>query len=109
LNKVAGGRYKAKSASPPVPRKLDRSIEKAVRTVQAAGIETCESCEGGPGHAYTVPTVAFHGSIVAGWHALGVCFDNGLPVSALRRVWNVLDSHVPTGPFWEITFRKRVY
>ena len=58
---------------------------------------------------YTEPTVAFHGSIAASWHALGVCFDNGLPVSALRRVWNVLDSHIPTGPYWEITFREKVY
>jgi len=35
---------------PPVPGRLDRGIEKAVRQLQACGIETFESCEGGEGH-----------------------------------------------------------
>jgi hypothetical protein len=50
--------------SPPVPGKLDRGIEKAVRTLQANGIETFESCEGGPRHAYPEPTIRFHGSVL---------------------------------------------
>jgi len=96
-------------SSPPVPGKLDRGIRKAVERLQAGGIETFESCEGGPGHAFPEPTVRFHGSIAAGWRALGVCFDHGLPVMSLRRVWDVLDRHVPTGPYWEIVFRERVF
>jgi hypothetical protein len=97
------------SPRPPTPGKLDRGIEKAVRTLQSNGIETFESCEGGPGHAYPEPTVRFHGSMAAGWHALGVCLDNGLPVMSLRRVWDILDLNLPTGPYWEITFRDRVF
>jgi hypothetical protein len=46
--------------------------------------------------------------MAAGWHALGVCFDNGLPVAELRRVWDILDGHVPTGPYWEIVFKHRI-
>ena len=92
----------------PVPGKLDRGIEKAVRTLQANGVETFESCEGGEGHAYPEPTVRFHGSIAAGWHALAVCFDNGLPVAELRRTWPILDFNLPTGPYWEITFREKL-
>lgn len=102
-------RTKRTATSRPVPGKLDRGIEKAVRTLQANGVETFESCEGGEGHAYPEPTVRFHGSIAAGWHAVGVCLDNGLPISALRRVWDILDQNLPTGPYWEITFRERVY
>jgi hypothetical protein len=98
-----------KIASPPVPGKLDRGIEKAVRALQANSIETFESCEGGVAHAYPEPTVRFYGSIAAGWHAVGVCLDNGLPISSLRRVWDILDQNLPTGPYWEITFRERVY
>jgi hypothetical protein len=76
-----------------------------VKILQAAGVETFESCEGGPGHAYTEATIKFSGSKVsAGWHALGVCLDHGLPVRRLSRTWDILDVHIPTGPYWEIVF-----
>jgi hypothetical protein len=71
------------------------------------GIETFESCEGGPGHAYPEPTVAFYGTPEAGWRAVGICLAYSLLVLSLRRVWDVLDANEPTGPHWEITFRER--
>jgi hypothetical protein len=92
----------------PIPGKLDTGNSKAVKILQASGVETYESCEGGPGHAFTEPTVRFHGSPGAGWHALGICLDNGLPVMSLRRFWDVLDGDEPTGPKWELTFRGRL-
>src|SRR5689334_7287968 len=91
------------------PGKIDVGIEKAVRVLNDAGIETYESCEGGAGHAYSEPTVRFHGVPEAGWRALSTCLAHGLPVSSLKRVWDILDCHEPTGPHWEITFSKRVY
>jgi hypothetical protein len=87
---------------------LDPGIRKAVEILQASGIETFESCEGGDGHAFTEPTVRFHGTPQAGWHALGICLSHGLPILCLRRVWYVLDSNEPTGPKWEIVFRERL-
>jgi hypothetical protein len=93
----------------PVPGKLDRGIARAVRILQAAEIETFESCEGGQGHAFAEPTVRFHGTPEAGWRAMGICLAHGLPVLSLRRVWYLLDANEPTGPDWEITFRVRVY
>jgi hypothetical protein len=84
-------------------------ISKAVERLQANGIETFESCEGGAGHAYPEPTVAFHGTPESGWRAVSVCLAYGLPVGSLRRVWNILDANEPTGPHWELTFRERVY
>lgn len=89
-------------------RGLDPGIRKAVERLQAEGIETFESCEGGPGHSFPEPTVRFYGTPEAGWRAVGVCLAFGLPISALRRVWYVLDSNEPTGPQWEIIFRKRL-
>jgi hypothetical protein len=93
---------------PPIPGRLDRGIERAVRILQSAGVETFESCEGGHGHAFTEPTIRFHGTPEAGWRAMAVCIANALPVLALRRVWYVLDSNEPTGPDWEIVFRERL-
>lgn len=87
-------------------RKLDRGIRRTVEILDAAGVETFESCQGGAGHAFPQPTVRFHGSLGAGWHALSVCFNNGLPVRELRRVWDILDGHVPTGPYWEVVFKQ---
>src|ERR1035438_3087165 len=76
-------------ASPPISGKLDRGISKAVRILQANGIETFESCEGGAGHAFTEPTIRFHGGPETGWKAIGVCLSYGFPVLCLRRVWYV--------------------
>lgn len=84
---------------------LDPGIEKAVKALRAAGIETFESCEGGEGHAYTEPTVRFHGEQSEGFHALSIALQAGLKVTSLRRIWTVLDQE-PHGPWWEMTFAQ---
>jgi hypothetical protein len=86
---------------------LDPGIRRAVKILTDHGVETFESCEGGPGHAYPEPTIRFCGGPGAGFRALSVCLDFGLRVSELRRVWDVLDRNDPTGPYWEVTFRER--
>lgn len=83
---------------------LDPGIEGAVLALAAGGIETFESCQGGPGHAFPEPTVRFHGDSVEGYKALAVALRAGLRVLDLRRVWPVIDGE-PTGPWWELTFR----
>jgi hypothetical protein len=87
---------------------LDVGIRRAVEVFQKHDIETFESCEGGRGHSYPEPTVAFYGGPGAGWSAISVCLTYGLPVQSLRRVWDVLDTNDVTGPHWEITFRERL-
>jgi len=84
---------------------LDVGIRRAVEILQAHGIETMQSCEGGPGHSYPEPTVDFYGGPEAGWRAVSVCLAHGLPMMSLRRVWDMLDQNELTGPYWEITFR----
>jgi hypothetical protein len=86
---------------------LDAGIRRAVQVLVDAGIETFESCEGGPGHTYPEPAVRFHGGPGDGWRALGACIVLDLRPTNLRRVWYVLDRNDPTGPYWEITFQER--
>lgn len=86
---------------------LDPGIKKYVERLQDSGIETFESCEGGKGHAYPEPAVRFHGGPEAGWRALAVCLDYRLPITTLRRIWHVLDTNQPTGPYWEIVFSQQ--
>lgn len=84
---------------------LDPGIRDYVVKLRAGGVETFESCEGGPGHAYLGPTVRFHGNSGAGFHALSVAIDNGMPVAELRRTYPINDGW-PTGPWWELTFLR---
>ena len=83
---------------------LDPGIAYVVHALVAAGIETFESCQGGDGHAYTEPTVRFHGDTSEGYRALAAALRAGLPVVDLRRTWPIVDGE-PTGPWWEMTFR----
>lgn len=82
---------------------LDIGIADIVHALRACGVETYESCEGGPGHAFPEPTVRFHGPFADGFRALAVALDAGLPVNALRRVW-LMTLGEPDGPTWEMTF-----
>lgn len=82
---------------------LDPGIEHAVVLLCENGVETFESCQGGPGHAYPEPTIRFHGERAEGYRVLSIALTNALPVKELRRVWPVIDGE-PTGPCWEIVF-----
>lgn len=82
---------------------LDAGIAGAVMLLRSSGVETFESCEGGPEHSYPEPTIRFEGGLADGPGALSVAMMYGLPVSELRRVWRMQDGE-PTGPVWELTF-----
>ena len=82
---------------------LDAGIRAIVIALAEGGVETFESCEGGPGHSYPEPTVRFEGDSSEGLRALSVALAHGLPVKALRRSWGILEKMVH-GPWWEMTF-----
>lgn len=84
---------------------IDAGIAYAVAVLRSGAVETFESCEGGAGHAFLEPTVRFYGTSAAGYHAVSVAMDYGLPVAELRRVWNLQDGEL-VGPNWEMTFFK---
>jgi hypothetical protein len=82
---------------------LDEGVAVYVERLQAAGIETFESCEGGPGHSYSEPVVRFFGDHGEGFRALAVVLASGFPVSDLRRFWQIVNGE-PCGPYWELSF-----
>lgn len=82
---------------------IDPQIAPVVRILLQGGVETFESCQGGPGHAFPEPTVRFHGQLEAGFRALAIAICHNLPVCSLRQYWDVTDK-VPVGPNWEMTF-----
>ena len=83
---------------------LDPGIRRYVLILRAQGIETFESCQGGAGHAFPEPTVRFHGNAVEGYRAFTAAMNYGLPVTSLRRYYQVVDGWLE-GPCWEMTFR----
>jgi hypothetical protein len=85
---------------------LDSGIEHYVAILRSQGIETCQSCEGGPGHAYLEPTVDFLGGKAEGPRAVAAALAYGLPVSELRRLWHVVDGEIE-GPIWSMTFSAK--
>ena len=87
---------------------VDLGIVRAVKALRDAGVHTFESCEGGEGHSFPEPTIRFAGDLAAGWKALSVCLTYGFPVSDLRRYWTVSPNGEPSGPDWEIVFRRKL-
>jgi hypothetical protein len=85
---------------------LDPGIRRYVQILDAAGIETFESCEGGSGHSFDQPTVRFFGKRGEGFRALAVALNHDLEIRDLRRYWQVIDGE-PCGPYWELEFRTR--
>jgi hypothetical protein len=84
---------------------LDPGIASYVDVLDAAGIDTFESCQGDEGHSFPEPTVRFYGGRGEGFRALAVALQIGpLPVKALRRSWSVNSDGEPEGPHWEMTF-----
>jgi hypothetical protein len=93
---------------------LDVGIRFAVRVLHAAGIETCQSCQGGPdqlrpdrGHAYVVPTIDMIAGAddAIGFASLRALQAYGLPVDTLSIVWNISNG-LPYEKLWRVTFSK---
>lgn len=100
-------RFDLERFAPDAPSDLDPGIRRAVLVLRSAGIETFESCEGGAGHAYTEPTVRFHGGTWVGYRAFAVAMEHGLPVLAVRFAYSNYNGHLGP-PCWEIVFDESV-
>lgn len=87
---------------------IDAGIRFAVRVLHAAGIETCQSCEGGQGHSYKEPSIDLRADgphRASGFRALSALADYGLHVRRVELVWDVVDD-LPTERIWRIVLRK---
>lgn len=96
VNRISNPAHKLEFDPP-----LDRGIDSFVRHLVSNGIETYESCQGGPGHVYPEPTVRFLGGASEGYRALSYALEGGFDVAELSRVWPLIDGEL-TGPYWEI-------
>ncbi len=83
---------------------LDPGIKEPLQLLLDHGVETFESCQGGDGHCFAVPTIRFHGSKAEGFRVLGIALQHGLKVTDLRRYWAIEDGE-PAGPHWEIVLK----
>jgi hypothetical protein len=83
---------------------LDAGIAPFVNVLDAHGIRTYESCQGGEGHSYPEPAVRFYGERGEGFRALAIALSHGFPVRAIRRIWTIDTDGSPHGPNWEIAF-----
>jgi hypothetical protein len=99
---------------------LDPGIRFAVRVLHAAGFQTCQSCAGsgpfselshkkdGDRHGYLEPTIemiASSGDDALGFGALAALRLHELPVSEIRRTWNIHNG-LPYESLWSIVFSK---
>jgi hypothetical protein len=82
---------------------LDDGIRDIVVVLHDHRIETCQSCEGGPGHSYPQPTVDFLGGVAQGYAAVSVAVQHGYRPQRLSRVWNILDGDIYEA-VWRIEF-----
>ena len=90
-------------ALPETDSPIDPGIEKEVRILYGAGVETFESCQGGEGHSYPEPTIRFHGDQYEGFRVFAIAMQYDLKARSLRRTYHIVDGEL-TGPFWEMTF-----
>ncbi len=86
-------------------RQLDKGIRFAVRVLHTHGFETCQSCQGGKGHAYDRPTIDMisTGNDAEGFGALAALQSYGLSVADIAILWPVQNG-LPYERLWRITF-----
>lgn len=84
---------------------LDPGIRAAVKTLWSCGIETFESCEGGEGHVWKWPFVAFHGTEGEALAAFRLLIEEGFPAAVLNHAWrHCPDCYPHLNEEWEIIF-----
>jgi hypothetical protein len=88
-------------------RSLDAGIRFAVRVLHAEGFETCQSCQGGKGHAYDRPSVDLPAAAAdaAGLAAVHALQQYGVDVDDVSIVWPVRNG-LPYEKLWRITLRR---
>ena len=82
---------------------IDDGIMGAVKMLRSAGIETFESCQGGPGHAHHHPVIWFTGDAQEGFRAEQIATEAGYQVYHIAQFWYSRRG-VRYGPYWEISF-----
>ena len=91
--------------APEVDMELDPDIREAVLILRRDGIETFESCQGGPGHACPEPMIRFHGNAYEGFRAFTIAKNHGLNVLAVAYEYTESEGWLQ-GPYWKMVLRN---
>ena len=83
---------------------LDPGIARAVEILREHGIRTFTSCEGGPGHSFSKPTVRFFGPPGEGRRVYAIAVAQELPVKNMRYEKPKLAFGLMISGWWEMTF-----
>lgn len=86
---------------------IDPGIREVVAVLNWHKIETCQSCHGGPDHAYPEPTVDFLGTMASALLALGRVVQLGFPVRELRHKWRI-EEGAPVEDVWQLVFSDSI-
>lgn len=100
---LADAKALLRSSSEPPWNDLDPAILPIVRVFWEEGAVSCQSCQGGPDHPYSEPTIQFIGARYEGLRLAAIALAFDLQPIALRRVWKFHDGELE-GPDWEMTF-----
>lgn len=86
---------------------LDKGIRFPVRVVNAAGIRTNQSCQGGSGHSYPYPSIDIEDSPTVGFAVLHALEQYGIRCRAINRHWRIdAEDGTVADVFWRIELRK---
>lgn len=89
---------------------IDPGIRETVRILRQHGVNTCQSCQGGVGHAYSRPTVDFiEGGGIGPWEALHIArTECPLTLSKFRLQWGFHNDLIsgPSEMVWQLVFNR---
>lgn len=86
---------------------IDEGIRFPVRVLHAAGLETCQSCQGGDGHDWPMPGIDLVSGAndSNGFAALAALTDYGIDVLSVSLHWGVSQGK-PTDRVWQVLLRR---
>ncbi|MDE0033679.1 MAG: hypothetical protein OXU75_11150 [Deltaproteobacteria bacterium] len=83
---------------------LDPNILPYVEVLRAHGVETIESCQGGPGHSRAGPYISFRGPPGEGLRVAGIAQNLGWPITRIVKEWAFFGDDITT-PVWVLKLR----
>lgn len=90
--------------APDVDMEIDPDIREAVLILRSHGVQTTESCQGGPGHACPEPVIYFAGNLYEGYRTYAIAKNYGLNVLSIAYECGESDGWLES-PRWKMTFR----
>lgn len=94
---------------------IDEGIIEAVQVLNKHGFITWESCQGGDGHCFELPTVRFWGNEFDLIRACRICENYDFKLYQANRVYRTAeiatgDTNIcPKGEVWDVPFNEIIF